>query len=269
MKVHEFGTEHAKTFVMFPCTAEPWWAFRGSAEAIADQYHIFLFMPDGHDESGTDFVSVEKTAEDAARLLKEKDIRRLDAVYGVSMGGACVLRFLAAQDIPVEKAVIDAGITPYPYPEWICRLIALRDFLLMFPAVRSLRLMKMLAPPERWTPEGEDPEAHYRKIFEFEKKHYSAKTIYNVFRSANNYSMPNPVPRINTQIEYWYGEEEKRARKNNLTYVRKAFPQTVPREFKGLAHAELVMMFPELFRREVMRFLMRGEQKNESIEGGQ
>lgn len=115
MKVHEFGTKHAKTFALFPCTAEPWWAFRKSAEAIAEHYHVFLFMPDGHDESGTDFVSIEKTVEDAARWLREKGIRRLDAAYGVSMGGACMLRFLATQSIPVGKAVIDAGITPYPY----------------------------------------------------------------------------------------------------------------------------------------------------------
>ena len=60
---------------------------------------------------------------------------------------------------------------------------------------------------------------------------------------------------MKTEIEYWYGEEEKKARKNNLAYTIKAFPQTVPKEFKGLAHAELVLMFPERFREEVVQFL--------------
>ena len=32
-------------------------------------------------------------------------------------------------------------------------------------------------------------------------------------------------------------------------------PQTAAREFKGLAHAELVLMFPERFYEEVTRFL--------------
>ena len=40
-----------------------------------------------------------------------------------------------------------------------------------------------------------------------------------------------------------------------LALVSKAFPQTVFKEFKGLAHAELVMMFPERFAAEVKRFL--------------
>ena len=120
---------------------------------------------------------------------------------------------------------------------------------------KSYTFMKLAAPPKRWTPKGEDPEEHYSKIFEFEKNHFSPKTIYNVFWSANNYSMPDSIPHLETEIEYWYGEEERKARKNNLAYTLRAFPQTVPKEFKGLAHAELVLMFPERFHKEVMRFV--------------
>ena len=67
--------------------------------------------------------------------------------------------------------------------------------------------------------------------------------------------MPDPVQTVNTNIEYWHGEEEKNARKNNLAYTINAFPQTVPKEFKGLAHAELIPMFPERFREEVFRLV--------------
>ena len=122
---------------------------------------------------------------------------------------------------------------------------------------RSLRMMKLACPPERWTPKGEDPETHYRALLKFYKQNYSPRTIYNVFWSTDNYSMPDPVPRVNTKIEYWYGEEEKRAREkeHDIEFVSRTYPQTVFREFKGLAHAELVMMFPERFAREVKRFL--------------
>lgn len=254
MKVYEFGEENTKTFVMFQCAAEPWWVFKASAEAMAGEYHVYLFIADGHDEEGTDFVSIEKNVRDAAETLRKKGVSRVDMMYGVSMGGASVIRFLVTEDIPVDKAIIDAGITPYPYPKWVCRLIAVKDWIMMMLGTKSMAFMKLAAPPERWTPKGEEPEEHYRKIFDFEKNHFSSKTIYNVFWSTNNYSMPDPVPSVHTQIEYWYGEEEKKARKNDLAYTRKAYPQTVPREFKGLAHAELVLMLPERFREEVLRF---------------
>jgi len=173
------------------------------------------------------------------------------------MGGAAVIRFLATENIPVDKAIIDAGITPYPYPKLICRLISFKDWIMIMMATRSLWMMKLACPPERWTPAGEDPETHYRTLLEFYKKHYSARTIYNVFWSTDNYSMPDPVPHVDTQIEYWYGEEEKKARESehDIEFVCRTFPQTVLREFKGLAHAELVMMFPKRFAMEVKRFL--------------
>ena len=258
MKVYEFGTENEKTFVFFQCAAEPWWVFKASAEAVAEDYHVYLFIADGHDEQGTDFVSIEKTVQDAAEYLKKKGVKRIEAMYGVSMGGASVIRFLATEKIPVDKAIIDAGITPYPYPRFVCRLISVWDWITIMLGTKSMTLMKLAAPPERWTPQGEDPEEHYRRIFDFEKHHFSPRTIYRVFWSTNNYSMPDPMPRVDTKIEYWYGEEEKRARRNDLAYTRKVYPQTVAREFKGLAHAELVLMFPQRFREEILHFLREG-----------
>ncbi len=259
MKVYEFGAENHKTFAMFQCAAEPWWVFKASAEAMAQDHHVFLFIADGHDELGTTFLSIEKTVDDAAAYLHKKDIAHLNGLYGVSMGGACVIRFLATQDIKVDKAIVDAGITPYSYPKPVCRLIALWDWATVSLATKNYRIMKAVMPPDRWTPKGEELEEHYRKIFAFETKHFSLRTIYNVFWSANNYSMPDPVPAVDTEIEYWYGEEEKQARKENLIYTCRVYPQTVPKEFKGLAHAELVLMYPERFREEVLRFSAQKE----------
>jgi len=41
--------------------------------------------------------------------------------------GAVVIRFLAAEDIPVEKAVIDAGIASHLYP----KLIFVKDWIMI------------------------------------------------------------------------------------------------------------------------------------------
>ena len=46
-KVYEFGTENTKRFVMFPCAAEPWRVFKASAEAMARDYHVYLFIVEG------------------------------------------------------------------------------------------------------------------------------------------------------------------------------------------------------------------------------
>ena len=67
--------------------------------------------------------------------------------------------------------------------------------------------------------------------------------------------MPDLIPRTETQIEYWYGEKEKKARKVDIAYACRAFPQTVLRQMDGMAHGELAMVYPERFYAEAMRFL--------------
>ncbi len=189
MKIYEFGKEHTRSFAMFQCAVEPWWVFKASAEEMAKDYHVYLFIADGHDELGTEFISLEKYVKDAAEYLRKQNVGQVDGMYGVSMGGAAVIRFLATEDISVEKAIIDAGITPYPYPKWICRLISVKDWITVILGTRSLKIMKAVYPPERWTPKGEDPETHYRALLKFYKQHYSPRTIYNVFWSTDNYSI--------------------------------------------------------------------------------
>ena len=57
---------------MFQCAVEPWWVFKASAEEMAKDYHVYLFIADGHDELGTEFISLEKYAKDAAEYLRKR-----------------------------------------------------------------------------------------------------------------------------------------------------------------------------------------------------
>ena len=89
--------------------------FKASAEAIARDYHVYLMIADGHDETGTDFVSLEKNVKDAADALRQRGVVQIEAMYGVSMGGASVIRFLATEEIPVARAghiQVDANRPP-------------------------------------------------------------------------------------------------------------------------------------------------------------
>lgn len=135
---------------------------------------------DGHGETGEDFVSVEKTMDQVAEWLHRHGIHRLDAAYGCSLGGACLTRFLALGEIPVGRAVIDAGITPYRLPLLLRRLINLGDFLGVRLVMRNRKLLEAVYPPERWTLPGRDPKAEYDVLAAYLKT-YSDRTIRNVF----------------------------------------------------------------------------------------
>ena len=255
MTVYEYGKQNDKQ-VLFIATAalEPYWAFQKQAEALGEDYHVYAVSADGHDGKPGDFISIEKTVSDMTALLKERGVTRLYAAYGLSMGGAVIVRFLATGGIPVERAIIDGGILPYTYPKWICKLIHVRDYISMRSITRSRKLLELVAPPEKYTAEGNDPKEEYDALMEFYKT-YSNKTISNVFWSANNYELPHPAPKINSRIEYWYGEYEKKARKKDMVYINSYFEGVTFRQIDGMEHGELVMIHLSRFDETIKKVL--------------
>ena len=86
---------------------------------------------------------------------------RLDAAYGRSLGGACLTRFLALGEIPVGRAIIDGGITPYQLPYLVRKLILARDVLSFKLAANDRKVLEAAFPPERFTIPGHDPVKEY------------------------------------------------------------------------------------------------------------
>ena len=192
MKILEYGKERDKTLLFLLCTAEPEWAFTDAVTRLAREYRVVQVIYDGHGETGEDFVSVETTVDEVTDRLRQHGSSRLDAAYGCSLGGACLTRLLALGEIPVGRAIIDAGITPYSLPLPLRRLICLRDLWGFRLVTRSRRMLEAVYPPERWTLPGRDPAEEYDALTAYLKT-YSKHTVRHIFWSANNYTLP-PKP---------------------------------------------------------------------------
>ena len=255
MVIREFGTEHQRQLVFFQGSCEPWQEFYPAVEGLAKRFHVMLVTPDGHDpEEHNDFISVEKTVDDTVRWLKEHRIGHLDAMYGLSFGGGMVARFLATQEIQVDKAIIDAGTAPYQYPKWICKLIGVRDFLMLKLARSSVKLMLMASPPEHYARDPKNARQEYEQIRQY-LKGYSNKTLWNIFWSANNYAVPKTPPTLHTRIQFWVGTDEWRSRVRDLKWTMRYLPQIEIVKIPNMMHGEFVMMHPEEFTIKAMAFL--------------
>ena len=62
-----------------------------------------------------------------------------------------------------------------------------------------------------------------------------------------------PIPQINTKIHYWFAENEQKARKTDIKYMKEFFPDTVFGKYPDLGHAGLVLLKPELFAEKIGR----------------
>lgn len=253
--IHEFGETHEKALLFFPGSCTPTESYIPAAKQLAKVYHVLLVTPDGHDpQERTDFISVEKTVDDVVAWLHSHGIQRLDALYGLSFGGGMAVRLLTTQRISVTKAIIDAGTSPYQYPKWLCKLICVRDFLMVKLCIASLSAMKAAFPPEHFATDPENWKPEYRELKAYLQT-YSNKTIWNIFWSANNYEVPKTAPAMNTAIQFWVGTEEWGSRFRDLKWYQQYLPQMETVRIPGMMHGELVTMHPETFAEKAFAFL--------------
>ena len=238
MNIFEFGQKNEKSLVMIHGACMSWDMFRESVTLLQERFHIYTIAVPGHDLSTEEeFTSVEAISRQIEDELIARGQRQIDLLYGLSMGGGFVIRILADNRLIVKDAVIDAGITPYEMPFMITRLILLKDFLMIEWGKHSKKALELAFPPERYTQEGVD------EMFRV-MRHMTAKTIWRVFDSTDNYSMPEQFPQLETRIRYWYGELEKKARKLDIAYVRKHIPNVEFREIPQMDHGEYALMSP-------------------------
>ena len=256
MQILEHGQDHKRTLLFFPCTAEPVWAFADTIALLSRKWHVFQVVFDGHQpEYPGDFTSVEQTVDAVISYLKSCGISQLDGAYGCSMGGACLTRMLALGEMPIGRAIIDGGITPYQLPFLVRKLLLARDVLSFKMAANSRKVLEAAFPPGRFTPAGHDPKKEYDAM-EAYLKTFSDRTIRNIFWSANNYALPKLPAKVGTKITYWYGDDEKKDRRRDIRFIKRYFPKARIHGIPKMAHAELVMVHPEEFCRYAEKFLI-------------
>ena len=253
--LHHLSPEKDQIIVMIHGLGTCWQMMLKGASVLAKDYHVVLVSVPGFDlESDEDFTSVEDIAKRIEDALLAEGCSRCECLYGLSMGGGIAVRMLADNRVYFRKACIDAGIAPYEYPRIITRMILLMDVFGTKLAKHSRKLLESVMKPEDY---GQDTiDDMYRVL-----NHMSDRTYWRAYDSTDNYSMPDVFPEIDTRIEYWYGEKEKKDRKPDIEYVRKHIPGVVFREFPGMNHGQFGTQ-TEAFVKE-FREMLQGQGKTD------
>ena len=250
MTVYEYGRENDSVLVLIHPSAVMWDYFDYVVPFMKDKYHLIIPALPGYDEkqSGA-FTSVEEIAKDLADWLLAHNVQRVSCIYGCSMGGSIVARFLADNRVKADNAVIDGGITPYRLPWIITRFIAVRDFLMVYMGkLGGLKLLQKAFSTDEYS---DDDLKYISKVLKFMR----AKTIWRTFESCNNYKMPEITKSDCKNIEYWCAEAEQKSRKSDIEYIKNKFPQTKFKVFENLGHGGLAALKPELMASELKRLI--------------
>ena len=241
MTIHEFGIHNDKIVLLVHPSLVMWDYFEYVIPLMENKYHLVIPALPGYDkETNSDFTSIEKIASELERFLSGKN-KEIACIYGCSMGGSVITRILADNSVDIQSAVIDGGITPYQLPYLITRFIALKDFLLIYSGkLGGIKLLEKAFNTDEYSEEDLEYAADILK-------RTSCRTIWNTFDSCNNYTMPDIISAKCRHIEYWFAETERKARRDDIRYIQKNFPQTRFRCVKNTGHAGLAVLYPDKF----------------------
>lgn len=242
MNIHEFGKENKKIILLIHPSVVKWDYFEVVIPLLQENYHLLVPALPGYDfENDSDFSSVEQIALELNGWIKANGYTEIYAVYGCSMGGSIALMVTLGQMIKIKHCIMDGGITPYQLPWIVTRFIALKDYLMMMIGrTGGVALLEKAFATDDYSKEDLQYVADVLR-------HCSRKTIWRTFDSCNNYKVPESVPKLRTQIHYWYAEGEEKERKLDINYMKRKFPQTKFEVLPKLGHAGLVLLKPELF----------------------
>ncbi len=250
MTVHEFGKENRQVVVLVHPSIVMWDYFEYVIPLMEKKYHLVIPALPGYDpDVESDFTSVEEITGELEEWLLSHGLDEVACIYGCSMGGSIVVRMLADNTVRINSAVIDGGITPYQLPRSLTRLIAIKDFFLIYAG--KLGGAKLLEKAFSTDELSEEDVRYAAKVLEM----ITAKTIWRTFESCNNYSMPDCIHTDCRSIEYWIAEKEVKDRKADIAYIRKHFPQTVFRKIKDTGHGGLAPFKPEKLVRGIERII--------------
>lgn len=258
MTVHEFGKGNKELLILFHPLGARWDIFNYVTPILEKDFHLVIPAMPGFDPDApkTDFTGVERIADETAAWLIKHGHESITCLYGCSMGGAVAARMLAVGKIRIDCAVLDGGMTPYRFWKPLTYLIGIRDFIMLeIGKHMSVKALRSMFDPEKYTEED-------LKYIKTAMNGMSAKTIWRSFYSCNNYSMPNPVLPVNCRIAYWYGSDEKKARKWDIAYIRKAFPHVQIVENAGMNHAEFFTLHPKEFCEELSAWIRLSDSSN-------
>ena len=249
--IHEYGKENSNIIVMFHPLGVWYDVFEYVIPILVKDYHLIIPAIPGLDPDNpkSEFTSIEDIESRITNWFFNFKYNHVKCLYGCSMGGSLVIRMLASHNITTDYAVIDAGITPYQFPKIFSYFVGARDWCMtQMGKHASIKALSSVFDPKKYK---EEDLLYIKKVL----NSMSSKTIWNGFYSTNNYSMPKDFKEPNCKIQYWYGDEEKKEREWDISFVKKVYPKTIFVENKGQNHAEFFSLHPKEFCKQLKEFI--------------
>ncbi|MBE6754746.1 MAG: alpha/beta hydrolase, partial [Ruminococcaceae bacterium] len=110
MRFHTFGDKNNRAIVLIHGVLTPWQMWEYQIERLKDEFYVIVPALDGHtEEEASQFVSVEKEAEQIEDYILENLGGQVYAVCGISMGGVISSIIWKNRRVKISRLVMDGA----------------------------------------------------------------------------------------------------------------------------------------------------------------
>lgn len=240
MKILEFGDSGKRKLILIHGFQSPWQVWNKYIDHYKNDFHIIVPVMSGHDpEVREDFVSFGADAKEIEDHIIARYGKDVYAVYGMSMGGVLAATLWQNNRLSFEKVIFDGS-----------PLISLNGFMKKFMKKFYIGITHKSQRRDNKTVK------QATKVIIAEENlddllavldNMSDATVENSIEGIAGFRLSNNIKTPNTVVYFFHGTApNEMLAKKSAKYVRKHYPGTKVKCFKGKFHCENALFNPEI-----------------------
>lgn len=249
MKILEFGDTSKRKIILIHGFQCPWQVWNKYIEYYKDKFHIIVPIMSGHNpEVNEDFISFTSDAKEIEDYILSRYGKDIYAVYGMSMGGVLTATLWQDNRLSFEKVIFDGS-----------PLISLNGFMKNFMKKFYIDITHKSQQRDRKTVAqatkviiSEDNLENFLAVLD----NMSDITVKNSIDSIADFKLNKNINAPETIVYFFHGTApNEMLAKKSAKYVKKHYPTTEVKCFKGKFHCENALFNPELMISELDKIL--------------
>lgn len=245
MKILEFGDTSKSKIILIHGFQCPWQVWNKYIEYYKNKFHIIVPIMSGHNpEVKDDFISFTADAKEIEDYILSRYGKEIYAVYGMSMGGVLAAILWQNNRLSFDKVIFDGS-----------PLISCNAFMKVFMKKFYVDITHKSQQRDKKTVEqatkviiSEDNLEYFLKVLD----NMSDVTVENSIDGIADFKLSQGIHTPDTEVYFFHGTAiNEMLAKKSAKYVKKHYPNTTVKCFKGKFHCENALFHPEIMIEEL------------------
>lgn len=241
----EFGNKNMPVIIFIHGGGLSWWSWKPQIEALQKDYCIVTPIIEGHgDDSETTFVSIEKSAEQVIKYIKENCNGKVFAICGLSIGAQITVEVLSKECDITENAVLESALV---YPMKMTKVLTVPMYNLCYGLIKKRWFAKLQAKTLNV------PDELFETYYE-ESSRIKKESLINFTISNGNYPMPSTLCYTKAKTLILVGGNELSVMKKSASLLHETIKGSSLKVIQKSGHGEISLVYPDKYLNLLKQF---------------